>query len=226
MPLPQTLQKAYIQEVANDGSATGAQVEVQFNPQSLKVSYSNQFSGGEQPQGQSRQFIGTSVTKLSMELWFDVTLSVRKPSLSFTDVRKATERLIVFLKLKDPTDKNQTNRVPPNLKFQWGSFLFTGTMDSLDETIDLFSPEGVPLRASVSISITKHDLSLEPATPAAASSNPIGTTPLATAISGDSVSQLAAQAGISDWQSVARANGIDNPRTLQPGTLIDLSISA
>jgi hypothetical protein len=99
-------------------------------------------------------------------------------------------------------------------------------MDSVDETIDLFSPDGVPLRATVSISLSKHDLAFEFATGATGSPNSTGTTPLTTAKAGDSLPQIAASAGISNWQGVAQANGITNPRLLQTGALINLSISA
>jgi hypothetical protein len=36
---------------------------------------------------------------------------------------------------------------------------------------------------------------------------------------------MAAAAGISNWQGVAQANGIANPRLLPTGTLINLSLS-
>jgi len=133
--------------------------------------------------------------------------------------------------VQNPKAPQQQTRVPPSLKFQWGSFLFNGTMDTLDETIDLFSPDGVPLRASVAISISKHDLNFEfaqaggPQSQAAASTPP-GTTPLAQAKAGDSLAQMAAKAGISNWQGVAQANGISNPRLLQAGTMINLSLTA
>ena len=36
-------------------------------------------------------------------------------------------------------------------RFEWGSFIFQGVVDSMDETLDYFSEEGVPLRATVSL---------------------------------------------------------------------------
>jgi hypothetical protein len=226
MPAPQTLQKAQLIELIN-GTTPGKTVTVQFNPQSLKSNYSNQFSGGDQKQGSSPQFVGTGVTKLSMELWFDVSL----PLPSGTpdpggDVRKLTKDVVYFMSLQNTNSTDQQTRTPPKMKFQWGSFVFSGVMDSVDETIDLFSPDGVPLRATVSISLSKHDLAFEFATGATGSPNSTGTTPLTTAKAGDSLPQIAASAGISNWQGVAQANGITNPRLLQTGALINLSISA
>ena len=224
MPKPQKLEKAKLIEMIN-GSPGSKEVTVQFNPQTLKLNYQNQFAGGNQAQGSSPQFAGTSTTKLSMELWFDATLPVFGTTQPNGDVRKLTEDIAYFMQVQNTNSNQQQTRTPPQLKFQWGSFVFTGTMESMDETIDLFSPEGVPLRASVSINLTKHDLNFEFGTPGASSPNAAGVTPLTAAKAGDSIAQMAAQAGISDWQGVARANGITNPRNLQPGALIDLSIS-
>jgi hypothetical protein len=228
MPQPQTLAKAQLIETDSQGNAKsgGKTVTVQFNPQSLKLNYSNQWGSGNQPQGSSTQFVGTSTTKLSMELWFDVTLPLpSEPSDPGGDVRNLTKWVSYFMTVQDPNATQQDLRVPPSLKFQWGSFLFNGTMDTMDETIDLFSPQGVPLRSNVSISISKHDLNFEFATAGGAPSVAPGSSPLTTAQAGDSLAQLAAKAGISNWQGVAQANGITNPRLLQPGTMINLSIS-
>jgi len=225
MPQPQTLQKAQLIELVN-GTTPGKTVSVQFNPQTLKLNYTNENAGGNQPQGSSPQFAGTGTTKLSMELWFDVTLPLPDGTPNpGGDVRKLTQDVVYFMQVQNTSSTTQQTRTPPKLQFQWGSFLFSGTMDSLDETIDLFSPNGVPLRSNVSINLTKHDLAFEFANAAGGSSTGAGTTPLTTAKAGDSVQQLAAQAGISNWQGVAQANGITNPRMLQAGAMINLSIS-
>jgi hypothetical protein len=225
MPAPQQLQKAQLIELIN-GTTPGKQVTVQFNPQSLKSNYTNQFSGGDQKQGSSPQFVGTGVTKLTMELWFDVSLPVSGNTPDPAgDVRNLTKDIVYFMSLQNTNSSDQQTRTPPKMKFQWGSFAFSGVMDSVDETIDLFSPDGIPLRANVSISLSKHDLTFEFAQGAGGSPNSTGTTPLATAPAGASLQQMAASAGISNWQGVAQANGIANPRMLQTGTMINLSIS-
>jgi hypothetical protein len=226
MPAPQQLQKAQLIELVN-GTTPGKTVTVQFNPQSLKSNYSNQSSGGDQKQGSSPQFVGTGVTKLSLELWFDVSLQIPDGTPSPAgDVRNLTKDIVYFMSLQNTNSSNQQTRTPPKMKFQWGSFAFSGIMDSVDETIDLFSPDGVPLRANVSISLSKHDLAFEFAGSATGSPNATGATPLTTAKAGDSLQQMAASAGIGNWQGVAQANGIGNPRMLPTGTMINLSISA
>jgi hypothetical protein len=230
MPQPQSVKKATLVELTGGSNgqpaSKGKVVPVQFNPQSLKLNFSNQWSGGKQPQGSSPQFVGTSTTKLSMELWFDVTLPIPDgmPDPG-GDVRKMTEQVAYFMTVQKPNDPNQAIRVPPKASFRWGSFVFNGTMESMDETIELFSSEGVPLRASVNVSLSKHDLNFEFNQQRGGSAGGIsGTTPLSLAKIGDSLQQMAARAGISNWQGVARANGITNPRQLRPGALINLSV--
>jgi hypothetical protein len=58
----------------------------------------------------------------------------------------------------------------------------------------------------------------------AGASASVGTTPLTLSAAGDTVQDIAAQAGTSvSWKVVAAANNIDNPRILPPGTVLDLS---
>ena len=114
--------------------------------------------------------------------------------------------------------------MPPGVRFSWGSFLFDGLIDSIEESIEFFSPEGKPLRASVSLGLSQQtilvadfgDSARAPGAP-----RPPGSNPLTAASVGASLQALAASAGRS-WQDIAAANGIDNPRQLAAGQLIDL----
>src|ERR1700758_4165559 len=119
MPKPQNLQKAQIIPLT-DGTTEGTPVTVQFNPQTLKLNYSNQIPGGDQPQGSSPQFAGTGSTKLSMELWFDVTLPLPDDAPpTGGDVRKLTEQIASFMNVQNTNSTQQQTRTPPKLKFQW-----------------------------------------------------------------------------------------------------------
>jgi hypothetical protein len=53
----------------------------------------------------------------------------------------------------------------------------------------------------------------------------VGTTGLTLAQSGESLQSMSARAGL-DWKAVAEANGIDNPRFLQAGAVVNLNASA
>ncbi len=240
MPIAGKLEKATLTEMWPAGqdkplevkglSGPARVVKVQFNPQTLKLSFSNQNAGGNQSGGSSTQFVGQGTTKLSLELWFDVTLP--RPDGGGDpqgDVRNLTREVAFFMtpqKLKDGS-----GIAPPGVQFQWGTFLFKGTVDSMEETLDLFSEEGRPLRAGVTLSLSKQDLAFEfgkagggaPAAPGAGGGPAAGPQPLSMATSGDTVQGLAAGAGVSDWKAVAIANGIENPRMMSPGALLNVS---
>ncbi len=194
-------------------------VRVQFNPQTLKVNYTNQKAGGDQPEGSAVQFVGRGTTKLAVDLLFDVTGPPDDDGEPVNDVRKLTEKLFYFMKPK-PTDE-QDKFVPPGVRFLWGSFLFDGVMDSMNETLDFFSSDGRPLRATVSIALSQQELRFRFNEGAGAAA---GTQPQAEARAGDSVQQLAARQGRpGDWKAIAAANDIENPRNLTPGLRLSLT---
>lgn len=213
----------------------GKTVDIQFNPETLKVTYANQNRGGDQPGGSGRQFVGSSTSKLSLDLLFDTT-EVRETSGNQNDVRKKTESVAYFIKPKTPQgSRNNSNRVPPGVSFEWGTFIFRGVVESMDETLDYFSEQGVPMRATISLSIARQEIeflfgtpgqagatgSTAPGTPAP------GAQPLQPAQDGDSVQKMAGREGRSDdWKPIAAANGIDNPLRLQAGALLNLSAGA
>lgn len=212
----------------------GKTVVIQFNPESLKVTYANQNRGGNQPGGSGRQFVGSSTSKLSLELLFDTT-EVRETSNNQNDVRRKTESIAYFIKPKTPEGGGGSNRVPPGISFEWGTFIFRGVVDSMDETLDYFSEQGVPMRATISLTISRQEIEFlfgRPGQaggsgPAAPGTPAPGAAPLDPAREGDSVQQMAGREGRSDdWKSIAAANSIDNPLRLQAGALVNMSARA
>jgi Contractile injection system tube protein len=213
---------------------------VQFNPESLKVSFANQLvqpsGAGDQRGSPARQFVGAGTTKLALTLWFDVGSPQPPDGTRVDDVRKLTKKVAYFITPK-PVQGQRDKFVPPAVRFVWGSFQFDGLMDALEETLELFSPEGKPLRASLGVSLSQQKIQFAfrdtgsptggvggpgaPGTPATP-----GTQPLAQAPAGSTVQGLADAAGKDDWQSLAASNGIENPRLLQPGALLDLDAQA
>jgi hypothetical protein len=201
-------------------------VKVQFNPESLKVSFSNQIQtpsgAGDQRGTPARQGVGAGTTKLTLQLWFDVTAPMPEGESAEDDVRKLTQKVAYFI---TPVEEG-TQFVPPAVRFLWGSFQFDGLMESLEESLEFFSNDGRPLRASMSLSLSQQkitEFTFRPVTGAGAPATP-GTRPLTQAPAGATVQGLAAGQGKgNDWQSIAAANNIENPRLLQPGQLIDMN---
>jgi hypothetical protein len=119
--------------------------------------------------------------------------------------------------------------VPPAVRFIWGSFQFDGIMESMEESLEFFSSDGRPLRASVTINLTQQKITefTFRATAGPGATQSPGTRPLTPAPQGKSVQSMADSQGKGDnWQGIASANGIENPRLLQPGQLVDLNASA
>jgi hypothetical protein len=204
----------------------GKNVEVQFNPETLKLSFTNENRGGDQPGGNARQFVGSGSSKLSVELLFNTTEDS-------SDVRKKTEQIAYFIQAKrDPRQSN--NRVPPGISFEWGSFIFRGVVDSMNETLDYFSEEGVPLQATISLSLSRQEIEFLFGTPAragggtpgsGAGTGTPGTAPLDSARPGDSVQRMAGRNGnSSNWKAIAAANDIDDPLRLPAGALLNTHV--
>jgi hypothetical protein len=187
---------------------------------------------GDQRGSPARQFVGAGTTKLALTLWFDIG-SPQPAGSTVTDVRRLTQKVAYFITPK-PVQGQKDKFVPPAVRFVWGSFQFDGLVDSLEETLEYFSPAGKPLRASVALSLSQQKIQFAfrdtgAGTPAAGAQGPgstPGTQPLAQAPSGATVQGIADGAGKGDWQSIAAGNGIENPRLLAPGQLLDLSAQA
>lgn len=217
-----------------DGKETGKNgVYVQFNPETLKVSFANQIkTDGDQKGTSAKQYVGKGTTKLSVQLWFDVNAPLRDEYKNIKDVRELTKKVAYFITPRE-VDKEKGQYAPPGVRFLWGSFQFDGIMESLEESLEFFSPEGRPLRAGVSMSLSQQEIEFNIVKPKDGAPGgaglpggaPPGTSPLAQALSGSSLQKLAAAAGkADDWQRIAAANGIENPRLLSPGQLIDMNI--
>jgi hypothetical protein len=204
-------------------------VKVQFNPETLKVSFANQLQtpqgAGDQQGPAARQFVGAGVTKLTLTLWFDVSSPLPEGSKPVNDVRRLTQQVAYFI---TPV-KEGVKFTPPAVRFIWGSFQFDGLMDSLEESLEFFSNDGRPLRASMTLNLSQQkitEFSFAKATPSKAPPTP-GTRPLTQAPAGGTVQGLADSQGQGkNWQSIAAANNIENPRLLQPGQLIDMQARA
>lgn len=212
--------------IANNNNLT----EVQFNPASLKVSYSNQIQTNDQSTGSAMQYVGRGSSKLAVELIFDVS---GQKATNTEDVRKMTEKVAQFIRTIQEGTGEDTRFKVKGLRFQWGTFLFDGILESMDETLELWSEDGRPLRATVSMNLSQPGIHFDfrqnpnatPPPATAGGTSPVGTTPLVSAQAGVSLQGMVANAGIkADWKAIAQLNGIENPRNLSAGTLVNLQV--
>lgn len=184
--------------------------DVHFNPQSLQYVITNKLKNTGSGNS-AKQYVDESTGKLTMVLLFDTTDSGE-------DVRLHSVRVA---QLMEPDESDKT---PPIVEFEWGLYTFAGMMQSYKETIDFFSSDGVPLRASVNLTLASQDDVFEGGSDErAANTGTAGAlgsrtgnnvqTPSPSDSDGRGVTQTATQAGNpSAARDIAAQNGLENMR--------------
>ena len=203
---------------------SGDSFDVHFNPQTLQYTITNNLKN-KGSGNSTKQYVSDSTGKLTMDLIFDTTDTGE-------DVRLHTVRVA---HLMEPAGSEKT---PPVVEFEWGLYTFAGMVETYRETIDFFSADGVPLRASVNITLSSQDKVFEGGSDErrantggsmAGRANPNSVqAPPPNPNDGRGVTQTATQAGNpAAARDIAAQNGIENMRF--PGTAqlqINASVSA
>ena len=187
-------------------------IPLRFNPTEYQLQKSNTFAeigipGLESP---PIQFVRGAAEKLTLEALADT-------SDTLEDVReKYVNKLRNLLRL------NSELHAPPIVAFSWDTQVFKGVLESLNIAYVLFSPDGVPLRARLSIALKEYR-------PAAIQYKETPTLSPDFDKSfvvrrGDTLSGIAGQVyrDPARWREIARANGIVDPRRLRPGDTLRL----
>lgn len=193
MSSQQPIERAKFTDVTRGGEP----FTVHFNPTSLQITLSNTLE--EKGEGRSRkQYVTKSSAKLSMDLVFDTTDRG-------ADVRGESGRIA---QLMQPAGTGGEERTPPVVLFEWGTFAFQGMVEAYTETIDFFSHDGVPLRASVKLVLSQQDVVFSPdAAEGGAPSNAVDVP------AGSDVSSAVARAGNPRAaRAAAAANGLGSLR--------------
>lgn len=182
---------------------------VQFNPETLEIQSTSkvQEDKGEKQNKTPVQVVAGTERRLSVQLIFDETLTG-------DDVRNRTSKIVGLMRAGEGTLDNYGKRgadkdvmLPSVVKFEWGNLTFQGTISECSETLEYFSPQGVPLRASVTFSLTQQDAVFEAETGAGA--GPVD--------GGLDVADGQALPPGSDVQDMAKKNGVEDMRN--PGAV-------
>jgi hypothetical protein len=197
--------------------ADGTELACQFNPETVErsksASWRQQHTRGA-PKQPRPQFVGTGSEQLKVRLLFDSFDSLGALGMA-ADV--AIEILLSWLTVP-PSAQSQATPQPPTVTFLWGSAIhFEGTLRQVSVQYIMFDPEGIPLRAYVTISLV------------AIPDDPLGTNPTSAGIPGRTSAQLRegdtlasiayAQYGDPNlWRAIAIANDIDDPARVAIGT--------
>lgn len=182
-------------------------IPLKFNPAEYQLQKANNFAEIPIPGLESPpiQFVRGNGEKLVVELLADT-------SDTLEDVRAKYVN-----KLRGLMHINRELHAPPIVKFVWDADVFKGVLEGLNVTYVLFTPQGVPLRAKLSVTIREYrpveiQVRERPTASPDFEKNYV-------VRRGDTLSGIAAAVyrDATQWRAIARHNGIRDPRRLEPG---------
>ncbi len=205
----QGLAKAYLEIEQPQLAGDEALIPVKFNPTEYQLQKQNSFADINIPGLETPpiQFVRGTGEKLSTELLVDT-------SDTLEDVREKYVN-----RLRGLMNVNRDLHAPPIVRLVWDRQVFRGVVESLSVTYVLFRPDGVPLRARIAVSLKEYrPVEIQPTT----SSPDVEKTH--TVRRGETLSGIAAKVYRDGtvWREIARANGIRDPRRLEPGRVLVL----
>jgi len=124
--------------------------------------------------------------------------------------------------LRGLMDLNRDLHAPPVVRFVWDTQVFRGVIDSLNVTYVLFTSDGTPLRAKLSLSMKEYrPVAIQIKENPTSSPNFEKTYVVRR---GDTLSGIsfAVYRDPSEWRAIAELNQIQDPRSIAPGTVLRL----
>ncbi len=187
-------------------------IVVQFNPTEYTLNKSAQIAEIAIPGIDSPvlQFIRGQNEKLTLDLFFDTTDQGMGDSA--TDVTTLTAPLYQLVKIQSKS------HALPRITFVWGSLSFRAIVESLQQRFTLFNPQGVPLRATLSVTFREYKTLEDQITELNLQSDDHYKKYIVRR--GDTLSRIAV-AEYNDatmWRALADANPGVDPRRPAPGT--------
>jgi hypothetical protein len=217
------LTKAVIEIDATDWDSSRIpqqRLTVQFNPTEYTIQKGAQIAEIAIPGIDSPilQFVRGQNEKLTLDLFFDTT-EENGMADGATDVRARTKPFHELVKVQPKS------HAVPRFTFVWGKGLsFRAIAESVSEKFTLFSPEGIPLRCTLSLSLREYktleqqlkELNLQSA----------DHTKRVIVQRGDSLGRIAwdQYRDARQWRRIADFNRgrIADPRRLDPGTVLEI----
>ena len=189
-----------------ESTEAGVKVTAWFNPKEYTVSKSvswNQHKGSA-TDFPNLQFTTGQPKKLKVDLFFD----------GYEDqssVRGACRDLIKMAEMVSSLHR------PPKCTFSWADETFNGVMDNVSVKYTMFLPDGTPVRATASVSMSAGNPTRNDKDP-----DPKGSPDYAklhTLRRGETLHAIAESEyeDAGEWRRIADYNGIDNPMDLVPG---------
>lgn len=222
------VQKAALMATYSDGSMEI--MDVQFNPTEFTLDKGAQLAEINIPGLDTPllQFVRGQNEKLTVDLFFDTTEN--GTGAGATSVTTLTDAMYSLVKIEPD------GHAPPVCTFIWnasfpGSDLppaagnqrrnhFQCVVESIKQKFTFFSPEGIPLRATLSLVLREYK-TLDEQLDQLNLSSPNRTHSHVTAL-GDTLGGITARfyRRPTEWRAIAEANEIDDPRRLEPGRFL------
>ena len=210
----------------------GGSFAVQFNPKELKLDEKASWKPSEE-HGQSKPLLTYEKgepTQLTMELIFDTTdtgdnvnSKFIQPLRDFMTARYKDDAVAADVKTDKP------NVRPCYCLFEWGGFSFNGVVEKVNATFLMFSSDGTPLRAKVSVGMKERERSVSggggggvtlTAGAIVSGSKTVtqvtGNVTTYTVKEGDTPASIANATG-ADERDIIHANNLPDPINLTPG---------
>ena len=210
----------------------GEAIALLYNPSELSIDKSVQLAEIAIPGlgAPLQQFVRGQAERLSVELFFDTT--DRGMGTTATSVTHETDKIYSLARIEPE------GHAPPVVEFVWGESVpgrhllqelgnqrrerFKGVVESVKHKFTLFSPRGVPLRATISL-VLREFAPLHEQVPELNKGSPDRSHAHALT-AGETLSHVAHRFYLraAEWRPIARANGIRDPRRLDPGRVLQV----
>ena len=203
-------EKALLRIVAPEVADADKDIPFKFNPTSYQLQKANNFNEVQIPGLETPpiQYVQGGSETLSFDALFDTSDSQKNVREEYVDKVANLMRI------------NSELHAPPIVQFIWETEIFQGVISDMRTSYVLFTPEGIPMRAEVSLTLNAYrsiDVQI-----AERPRNSPDVEKSVTLRRGDRLDAIAS--GIyqdpSRWRDIARANGIRDPRKLDPGQLL------
>lgn len=192
-------------------------VKLHFNPERLTVTKQAHWNRSRAPSNGTAarpQFVGALPRTMNLEVFLD---SPGRGSW----VQDQVERL---LSCCAPTTRSTAAKPAsaPWVRLDWGrsqTTAFLALVTQVNATYTRFAANGTPLRAECTLTLEEVGGSPARQNPSSGSDAPVGTHRMAP---GDTLPGLAwrAYGDATRWRAIARANSIDDPARVPPGTVL------
>jgi hypothetical protein len=231
MNAPQAENRAQMQRLGKDGKPRGEPLKVSFNPTEYTLTKGVQIAEVPVPglDAPLLQFVRGQVETLSLDLFFDSTDGgTGKKARSVTE---KTDQFYALVKIEKET------HAPPICLFSWGGACFPGkhnerggdellrfafkcVVESVRQRFTLFNPDGVPLRATLTVSLKEYKTlaeQIQEIDPHSADRDRAHVVR-----QHETLSAIAAELydDPTQWRWIAEANDVEDPLELMPGAVL------